>query len=77
MIRLLERFLAHQVDIRYRPGVGTAYAWIDRETCRRVVEVHLVDAARPDERLRVPPHLVRELDGCWSPADIRALLAGA
>jgi hypothetical protein len=75
--RLLERFLAHQVDIRHRPGVGTAYAHIDRATSRRIVEVHLVDAVRPDERLLVPAHLVSALDNCWSPGQIRALLAGA
>jgi hypothetical protein len=76
VITFLPRLVARVVDVRYRPGVGTVYATVDRAG-RRVVTIHLVDADRPDERLPVPGPLVRGLDGCWSPAEVRALLAGA
>jgi hypothetical protein len=64
------------VDIRYRPGVGTVRATVDRDG-HRLVTVHLVDAERPDEQLPVPAELVGALDGCMSAAAVRAVLAGA
>jgi hypothetical protein len=61
-------------DIRYRPGVGTVTSTVT--PTGRYVTVHLVDAARPDEQLPVPDAVLPLLDDCWSPAAVRALLAG-
>jgi hypothetical protein len=72
---LLTRLTTRVVDIRHRPGVGTVYAHVNALTGVREVTVHLVDAVRPDERLRVPADRVRLLDDCWTAAAARALIS--
>lgn len=70
------RLLTRVVDIRSRPGVGTVRATVNPRTGCREVTVHLIDADTPDEELPVPAHLVPLLNDCWSPAAVRAVLAG-
>jgi hypothetical protein len=74
---MMARLTTRLVDVRYRPGVGTVRATVNRRTNVREVQVHLVDAERPDEWLLVPAQLVRLLDGCTSCEQVRALLASA
>jgi hypothetical protein len=74
---LLTRLTTRLVDIRHRPGLGTVYSRVNRVTGAREVLVRLADQHQDDALVLVPADRVRLLDGCWSAAEVRALLAGA